>query len=68
MEMLSPENQEIINTLNKHHSDSPHILVKKVKEIFDPVSYENAAEILTECRKNHKKLVPLVEGALRYKF
>ena len=66
--MLSSENQEIINALNKHRSEKSHILVKKVKEIFDPITYDNAAEILKECRKNHKRLVPLVEGALRYKF
>lgn len=66
---MSPqEKQDVINRLNKYRADKSPLLVKKVREILAPLSYDDAGEVLKECREKHKNLVPMVEAELRYKF
>ena len=59
--------QEILKKLSEARGRNAVELNKKVKDLFSPLSIEECGKVLSECRKNFKKLIPLVEAAVRYK-
>lgn len=58
---------EVVNKIISKKSEKSDKLVKIVRDLLDPLTYEEAVQVLESCNKKCPKASPLVLAVLKYK-
>jgi predicted transcriptional regulator len=65
--MDSKSIEKIANEIISKKSEKPEKLVKIVRDLLNPLSYEEGTEVLKICNKKCPKVSPLILSVLKYK-